>query len=230
VKRNVSAPTLWKLLQVSLVGLTSLMLCITLSAETQDGCSDQATGHPAFKWTGTEPVVLLTEYNPWAMAIGSDTPTFALYEDGTVIYWQGDRRSGRYVTAKLTQTQVSRLLEATHLDRAVAWIGGFMLFRIDKGISRDFLKENCPPWPYLRQFDSHTGVRFSLLIERDCIGAATNFFAVSSSFHVIVDPPDTTIDGMLVHSFYRLRFLARCVCHGALSFNILLLNNDTEGG
>jgi hypothetical protein len=89
-----------------------------------------------------------------------------------------------------------------------------MLFGIDKGIFRDFLKENCPPWPYLRQLDSHTGVRFSLLIECDCIGAATNFFAVSSSFHVIVDPPDTTIDGMLVHSFYRLRFLARCVCHG----------------
>ncbi len=105
-----------------------------------------------------------------------------------------------------------------------------MLFRIDKGIFRDFLKENCPPWPYLRQLDSHTGVCFSLLIECDCIGAATNFFAVSSSFHVIVDPPDTTIDGMLVHSFYRLRFLARCVCHGALSFNILFLNNDTEGG
>jgi len=30
-------------------------------------------------------------------------------------------------------------------SRAVAWIGGFMLFRIDKGIFRDFLKENCPP-------------------------------------------------------------------------------------
>jgi hypothetical protein len=96
--------------------LTSLLLWLTLSAKAQD-CSDQATAHPAFKWTGTEPLVLLTEYNPWAMAIGSDSPAFALYADGTVIYWQGDRASGKYVTAHLTQAQVSRWLEAAHLDK-----------------------------------------------------------------------------------------------------------------
>jgi hypothetical protein len=62
--------------------------------------------------------VLLTEFNPWAMAIGSGTPTFALYADGTVIYWQGDRASGRYVTAHLTQAQVSRLIEDAQLDKS----------------------------------------------------------------------------------------------------------------
>jgi hypothetical protein len=81
----------------SVLGLTSLLICFTASAQAQN-CSNQETAHPAFKGTGTEPLVLLTEYNPWAMAIGSDTPTFALYADGTVIYWQGDRTSGKYVT------------------------------------------------------------------------------------------------------------------------------------
>jgi hypothetical protein len=71
-------------LSLNVLPLTSLLLWLTLSAKAQD-CSDQATAHPAFKWTGTEPLVLLTEYNPWAMAIASDTPTFALYADGTVI-------------------------------------------------------------------------------------------------------------------------------------------------
>ena len=105
-----------KWLSRSVLVLASLLLCFTLSAQAQD-CSDQETAHPAFKWTGTEPLILLTEYNPWAMAVGFDTPTFALYVDGTVIYSQGDRTSGKYVTAHLTQTQVSHWLEAAHLDK-----------------------------------------------------------------------------------------------------------------
>jgi len=74
------------------------------------------TAHPAFKWTGLQPLILLTEYNPWAMVIGSDTPTFALYIDGTAIYWNGDRRSGKYMTAHLSPSQVTDLFDAAHLD------------------------------------------------------------------------------------------------------------------
>ena len=108
-------PTFRNLLHLSVLGLTSLLLWITLSAQAQD-CSDQATAHPAFKWTGAEPLVLLTEYNPWAMAIGSDTPTFALYADGTVIYWHGDRRSGHYVAAHLPSSQVAQLFDTARLN------------------------------------------------------------------------------------------------------------------
>jgi hypothetical protein len=32
------------------------------------------------------PLLTLVEYNPWLMVIGSDSPTFALYDDGTVIF------------------------------------------------------------------------------------------------------------------------------------------------
>ncbi|MBZ0317803.1 MAG: hypothetical protein K8L91_15390 [Anaerolineae bacterium] len=32
------------------------------------------------------PLVVLMEFDPWKMVIGSDVPTFALYEDGTIIY------------------------------------------------------------------------------------------------------------------------------------------------
>jgi hypothetical protein len=75
-------------------------------------------GSSPFKWAGTQPLVLLTEYNPWAMVVGSDSPTFALYADGTVIYWSGEPRSGKYMTATLTPSEVSELLTAAHLDKA----------------------------------------------------------------------------------------------------------------
>lgn len=35
---------------------------------------------------GAEPLLVLVEYDPWAMVIGSDTPKLALYDDGVVIY------------------------------------------------------------------------------------------------------------------------------------------------
>lgn len=43
----------------------------------------QAPAQPA---AGAEPLLVLIEYDPWAMVIGSDTPRFALYDDGVVIY------------------------------------------------------------------------------------------------------------------------------------------------
>lgn len=33
-----------------------------------------------------EPVIVYIETDPWAMVIGSDSPRFVLYDDGTVIY------------------------------------------------------------------------------------------------------------------------------------------------
>ncbi|MEO6911073.1 MAG: hypothetical protein ABI158_09135, partial [Edaphobacter sp.] len=60
-------------------------------------------------------VILFTENN--SEVTGFDTPTFALYIDGTAIYWQGDRQSGKYVTAKLSQSQVSELAQTAHLDK-----------------------------------------------------------------------------------------------------------------
>jgi len=101
---------------MSALCLAGLLLCFTPLARSQE-CSDYGSGHAAFKWTGTEPLALLTEYNPWAMVVGSDSPTFALYVDGTVIYWQGDNRSGKYVTAHLSGSQISDLLKATRLDK-----------------------------------------------------------------------------------------------------------------
>jgi len=95
-----------------------LVVCILIGsslAEAQ-GCTDLASAHPPFTWAGTQPLVLLTEYNPWAMVIGSDSPTFALYANGTVIYWEGEGRSGKYMTVTLTPSEVAELLRSAHLE------------------------------------------------------------------------------------------------------------------
>ena len=62
------------------------------------------------------------------MAIGSDTPTFALYADGTAIYWQGDRRSGKYVTANLSPYQVPALISSAHLDKVQIFKDCYSIF------------------------------------------------------------------------------------------------------
>jgi len=99
------------------VALSACILAGSLGIEAQS-CSSLGSGHPSFKWSGTEPLVLLTEYNPWAMVIGSDSPTFALYSDGTVIYWAGVGRTGKYLTATLATSEVEQLLKSAYLDRA----------------------------------------------------------------------------------------------------------------
>jgi len=58
-----------------------------------------------------KPLFVQIDYNPWAMVIGADTPTFALYEDRTVIYWRKERRAGKYMSAKLTDSEMSQVLE-----------------------------------------------------------------------------------------------------------------------
>lgn len=51
------------------------------------------------------------DYNPWAMVIGADTPTFALYDDRTIIYWKKEGRAGKYMSAKITDSEMSQVLE-----------------------------------------------------------------------------------------------------------------------
>jgi len=63
---------------------------------------------------------VVIEYNHWAMVVGADTPTFALYDDGTVIYWKKEDRGGKYVSAKLTNSEVSQILERVNPEAFVS--------------------------------------------------------------------------------------------------------------
>ncbi len=43
-----------------------------------------------------QPIVVLVETNPWLMVIGSDVPTFALYENGQIIYKKVIKKKWKY--------------------------------------------------------------------------------------------------------------------------------------
>jgi hypothetical protein len=56
---------------------------------------------------------MLTEFNQWALVVGSDSPTFVLYENGTVIYVN---EKNRYVSAKLTPAEVEAFVRGLGRD------------------------------------------------------------------------------------------------------------------
>jgi len=81
-----------------------------------------AAAYPAF--AVNRPILSLYERNPWLMVVGSDSPTFVLYDDGTVIYWEEtERGAGLYKTAHLNPEEVearflSKVSGLAHLEES----------------------------------------------------------------------------------------------------------------
>lgn len=102
-----------KLLKIPLPFLTISVLSIVIAIIAAPG--RRASVEPVVKAKEeveeAKPLFVLVEYNHRAMVVGADTPTFALYDDGTVIFWRKEGRGGKYVSAKLTDSEVSGVLE-----------------------------------------------------------------------------------------------------------------------
>lgn len=67
------------------------------------------------------PVLILLETEPWAMVVGSDTPAFALYEDGRAIY----RTRGGYRSITLSADELDKFLKSLKLDSLAGLTGGY---------------------------------------------------------------------------------------------------------
>lgn len=63
-----------------------------------------------------KPIIILTERNPWLMVIGSDTPTFALYEKGHVIYKRLDDKKLTIFEGKLEPEQLNSFVAGLGLS------------------------------------------------------------------------------------------------------------------
>lgn len=59
-----------------------------------------------------QPVVVLIETNPWLMVIGSDVPSFALYENGQIIYRKVVDRTYRYYEVKKSREETQALIKS----------------------------------------------------------------------------------------------------------------------
>ena len=60
-------------------------------------------------WAGPKPIAVFTEFNPWLMVIGSDTPRVAIYENGDVIFAKKIGESYAYHFVKLSPAQLQEL-------------------------------------------------------------------------------------------------------------------------
>ena len=54
-----------------------------------------------------KPIIVLIERDPWLMVIGSDSPTFALYSDGTLIYFN---KGKGYFSIKLNKNKLQEYI------------------------------------------------------------------------------------------------------------------------
>lgn len=67
------------------------------------------------------PLVVLLNRDPWAAVTGSGSPTFALYEDGTVI----QQTANGFSTARLTDQELKRFLDRLNLQALSQSYGRF---------------------------------------------------------------------------------------------------------
>jgi hypothetical protein len=67
------------------------------------------------------PLLILLETEPWAMVIGSDSPVFALYEDGRTIY----RTDKGYRSVNLDPERLDRFLRSLDLGSLARVAGGY---------------------------------------------------------------------------------------------------------
>ena len=67
------------------------------------------------------PVIVLLEKDPWAQVIGSDSPSFALYDDGSLI----QRTATGFSTTRLTNREMEQLLQRLKPETLSRFYGGF---------------------------------------------------------------------------------------------------------
>src|SRR3954466_455078 len=82
----VSSP--WEGIMKTPIALLICLLIARVAAAGTGTPAQSAVKDPPAQTDGQSPrpVLTLMEQNPWLMVIGSDSPTFALYDDGTVIF------------------------------------------------------------------------------------------------------------------------------------------------
>jgi len=86
---------------------------IVAEPETIADPTHTKSGHQITTGTSVEalPDLVIIEYDPWKMVIGSDNPSFALYNNRTVIY----KTDTEYRSAILDETQYNALVEELNI-------------------------------------------------------------------------------------------------------------------
>ncbi len=134
-------------LSVMLMLLTSI--AATLAAPSTTAALTTMTPPPSPAPEKTlKPLVLLTVYNPWLMVIGSDEPTFALYDNGLVIYQRlGPADAPEFASVRLTAAEFKALKAELKIDKD--------LYALDA--NKDYYTKTDQPTNVIRLFDPVLG-------------------------------------------------------------------------
>jgi hypothetical protein len=65
-----------------------------------------------------KPLIVLTETDPWAMVIGSDVPTFALYEKGQIIYKVIEQNQLKLYEVVLKKDELQKMIQSLSISDA----------------------------------------------------------------------------------------------------------------
>jgi hypothetical protein len=100
------------IVRLLLATFLGLLGCQNKSNETlTEDNSGQAIEHDRYDSLYGRPLIVLVEANPWPTVIGSDVPTFAMYEKGQIIYKTIEDRSARIFEVVLPTNELQLLID-----------------------------------------------------------------------------------------------------------------------
>ncbi len=80
---------------------------------------------PQASASNPQPLVLLYVRDPWRMVIGSDSPRFALYDSGLVIYASREKNPKKaFLSSTLSSAELKKLLGTLNLDQRLEGLDG----------------------------------------------------------------------------------------------------------
>lgn len=99
-------------LSLFLAILCGLLGCQSKSKETlTEDIGGQVTKPDRYDSLYGRPLIALVEADPWLMVIGSDVPTFVMYEKGQIIYKTVDDRSTKIYEVTLATNEIQHLID-----------------------------------------------------------------------------------------------------------------------
>ncbi|MBZ0282650.1 MAG: hypothetical protein K8L97_18055 [Anaerolineae bacterium] len=101
----------------ALIVMTLMALMVSAAAPAASPSVFRTTLPPPPAPEAPEPIIILTIHDPWRMVIGSDEPTFALYETGLVLY-QRENDNGEWELASvvLDEDELQTLRDSLRID------------------------------------------------------------------------------------------------------------------
>ncbi len=93
-----------------LLFLLTLFLIVGCGQQNQEQQHEDSYG---------KPLVILVETDPWAMVIGSDVPSFVIYETGQIIYKQIENKHLKFYEVILSKSELQNIIKSLGITDSI---------------------------------------------------------------------------------------------------------------